>query len=244
MTTLVLRLAGPMQSWGTRSRFAYRSTDPQPSKSAVLGLLAAAQGRRRTEAVEDLAGLRFGVRVDQPGQVVRDFQTARTLHSGDPMPLTHRYYLCDAVFVAAVEGAPDLVGALADAVRRPVFPLFLGRRSCPPAQPLYVDVVDRGLRDVLTSVAPGVGTPWAAAPWWRERQDTEVTLDVVRDADPDEPATDVTPDVPVSYDPQHRRYATRPVVHDTCVVPNPRGVRRRSALVTFHDPLALIPGEA
>lgn len=75
-SVLVLRLAGPMQSWGSSSRFTRRSTEAFPTKSALVGLLAAAQGRRRSDPIEDLAELRFAVRVDQPGQLLRDFHTA------------------------------------------------------------------------------------------------------------------------------------------------------------------------
>ena len=79
MTVLLLRLAGPLQSWGDSSRFTTRATRREPTKSGVIGLLAAAQGRRRTDSIEDLLTLRFGVRTDQPGSVVRDFQTAMDL---------------------------------------------------------------------------------------------------------------------------------------------------------------------
>jgi len=51
-----------MQSWGVESRFVRRTTSPHPSKSGVIGLLAAAQGRRRTDPVEDLLQVSFGVR--------------------------------------------------------------------------------------------------------------------------------------------------------------------------------------
>ena len=54
MTTLLLRLAGPMQAWGDSSRFAQRHTRREPTKSGIIGMLAAAQGRRRTDGVEDL----------------------------------------------------------------------------------------------------------------------------------------------------------------------------------------------
>ena len=67
MTTLLLRLEGPMQSWGTQSRFRDRDTGLEPSKSGVIGLLCAALGRLREEPVGDLTGLRFGVRADKPG---------------------------------------------------------------------------------------------------------------------------------------------------------------------------------
>ena len=60
MPTLLLRLVGPMQSWGTTSRFDERDTQLEPSKSGVLGLICAALGRDRSEPVEDLAALRMG----------------------------------------------------------------------------------------------------------------------------------------------------------------------------------------
>lgn len=67
MPTLLIRLQGPLQSWGTRSRFDHRDTWPYPTKSGVVGLLAAALGRDRREDVSDLAALRMGVRVDRKG---------------------------------------------------------------------------------------------------------------------------------------------------------------------------------
>ena len=76
-STLLLRLSGPMQSWGASSRFKQRATEQVPTKSGVLGLLAAAQGRQRTDDLQDLAALTFAVRVDQPGSLLRDYQTAQ-----------------------------------------------------------------------------------------------------------------------------------------------------------------------
>lgn len=75
MTVLLLKLAGPLQSWGSGSRFTERGAQHEPTKSGVVGLLASALGRRRTEPVDDLAELRFGVRIDQPGSFEDDFQT-------------------------------------------------------------------------------------------------------------------------------------------------------------------------
>ncbi|MGQ4818899.1 type I-E CRISPR-associated protein Cas5/CasD, partial [Enterococcus faecium] len=95
----LLTLTGPLQSWGSASRFVRRGTEPAPIKNGVVGLLAAAQGRRRADPVEDLAALRFGVRIDQPGRLVRDFQTERRA-DGTSLPLSYRFYLADAVFLA------------------------------------------------------------------------------------------------------------------------------------------------
>ena len=59
MTVLLLRLAGPLQAWGVKSKFSIRATELAPTKSGILGMLAAAVGRRRTDPVEDLLTLRF-----------------------------------------------------------------------------------------------------------------------------------------------------------------------------------------
>ena len=83
MATLLLRLAAPLQSWGADSKFEIRKTNREPTKSGVIGLLAAALGLRRdeTEALQRLNRLRFGVRVDQEGSLLVDFHTA-----GNPTP--------------------------------------------------------------------------------------------------------------------------------------------------------------
>ncbi len=142
MSVLALLLAGPLQAWGSSARFARRTTENAPTKSGVLGLLAAAQGRDRTADLSDLAELRFGVRVDQEGVRIRDYQTAHHADTEDAMPVSHRFYLADAVFVAAVEGDDDLIGELHRAVRRPVFLPYLGRRSCPPSRPVDIGVYE------------------------------------------------------------------------------------------------------
>src|SRR5882757_7550087 len=125
----MLRLAAPLQSWGTSSRFVRRNTDRAPSRSGIIGLLAAAEGRRRTDSIEDLLDLRVGVRVEQAGQLERDFHTAHTRDGAGSMPLSYRFYLADAAFVAAIEGPPSVLDGLREALRRPAFPLYLGRRS-------------------------------------------------------------------------------------------------------------------
>jgi CRISPR system Cascade subunit CasD len=244
MSTLLLRLAAPMQSWGAGSRFSRRTTEPQPTKSGVLGLLAAALGRRRTDPLEDLLGLTFAVRLDQPGQVQRDFQTARTLDGAKSMPLSHRYYLADAAFLAAVQGDRELVAALDEALRRPVFPLCLGRRSCPPVGPITLGIRDGDVREVLRS------EPWQASPLIRARGPAEVTLEALADAEIEDPVTFTCRDTPLSFDPEWRRYRTRLVTRFTVRLPNPdsRVVResaQHSPIVTGrgtegHDPMSAL----
>lgn len=86
MSVLLLRLAGPMQSWGSSSRFSRRNTDVAPTKSGVIGLLAAARGSDVRSHSPKLLGLQFGVRLDQPGQILRDFHTARSLDGRQSAP--------------------------------------------------------------------------------------------------------------------------------------------------------------
>lgn len=145
MPTLLLRLAGPMQSWGTTSRFDERDTQLEPSKSGVIGLLCAALGRDRAETVDDLAALRMGVRVDREGVPMRDFQTAKGLliASGKVQPdrtvVSPRHYLADAAFLVGLEGVEAaLLQALHAAVLKPVWPLALGRKAFAPGCPVAI----------------------------------------------------------------------------------------------------------
>ncbi|CAM5741527.1 type I-E CRISPR-associated protein Cas5/CasD [Streptomyces hirsutus] len=236
MNVLALRLAGPLQSWGASSRFTRRTTESAPTKSGVIGLLAAAAGIERGDdgALAPLAALRFGVRIDQPGTRIRDFHTAHHGVTGASMPLSERYYLADAVFVAAVEGDRTLLTGLDDALRSPVYPPCLGRRSCPPAGPVDLGLYeDARLEDVLTTV------PWQASPWYRRRRRTPRTLTVLRETAADEPATtaDILRDQPVSFDAAHRRHAPRTVLTVPVPTPMPAG---RGGPRDAHDPFAAL----
>ncbi|MBB5874340.1 CRISPR system Cascade subunit CasD [Allocatelliglobosispora scoriae] len=231
MSVLLLRLAAPLQSWGASSRFAHRNTEIAPTKSGVLGLLAAARGIRRTEPLTELLELRFGVRLDQPGQIIRDFQTARSLDGRDSMPLTYRYYLADAIFLAGVSGDAELLHGLHDALRRPKFPLYLGRRSCPPAGPVSLGVHDGELEDRLDTF------DWLATEQFKKKSYQSVRLEIIRDARPGERVSETVLDEPVSFDPAHRQYAWRPVVRShTDRIANAVGV------ADDHDPMTLVGG--
>ncbi|MEV0609516.1 type I-E CRISPR-associated protein Cas5/CasD [Polymorphospora rubra] len=233
MSVLLLRLAGPLQSWGSSSRFARRGTDVGPTKSGVIGLLAAAKGVRRTEPLTELLGLEFGVRLDQPGQILRDFQTARSLDGRQSAPLTYRFYLSDACFLAALSGQDALLHGLAEALDRPQFPLYLGRRSCPPVGPVSLGVHDGTLDSALTD------WPWLAAEWYRKKAARTIRLEIIRDARPGEPVHETVPDEPVSFDPAHRQHTWRSVLRRHVDVTNDLAQR---AGVDEHDPLSLLGG--
>lgn len=145
MVTLLLRLQGPLQSWGTTSRFDERDTQLEPSKSGVLGLVCAALGRDRSEPLDDLAALRMGVRVDREGVPMRDYQTATgvLIATGKAdlrrTVVSPRFYLADAAYLVGLEGEDDkLLARIHDALRTPVWPLALGRKSFAPGMPVWL----------------------------------------------------------------------------------------------------------
>lgn len=166
MATLLLRLQGPMQSWGTTSRFTQRDTGREPSKSGVIGLLAAALGIDRENWIDlqPLTGLTMAVRHDRPGIPKRDFQTAGCADSdsvikadGKPSKdgvISHRDYLADATFLVGLEGDDRaLLGRAHQALADPAWPLALGRYSYVPSEPVWLEggLVDGPLAEVIAS---------------------------------------------------------------------------------------------
>ncbi len=168
MNTLLLRLAGPMQSWGVESRFTVRDTGREPSKSGVIGLLCAAEGRPRSQPLDDLASLRMGVRVDREGHLRVDYHTALNVYKASggtkDTEVSRRYYLADAVFLVGLESSePTLLEHIHRALCAPVWPLYLGRKAFPPALPVYLADglrLDEGLEQALRQYPfQGRGTP-------------------------------------------------------------------------------------
>jgi CRISPR system Cascade subunit CasD len=243
MTCLLLRLGAPLQAWGTSSRFVRRNTDRSPSKSGIVGLLAAATGLRRTDPLEDLLTLRIGVRIEQPGHLERDFQTARTRDGTESMPLSYRFYLADAAFLVAVQGQTTLLKGLREALRRPVFPLYLGRRSCPPAGRLDHGLHDGDAESVLTV------QPWLASAWVQQAHHAPlVTLSTVVDCPAGTPGADLVRDEPISFDPRYRQYGWRSIRHSRVTIPNPTYTTgtppKPSPTADPHDPMAAFEGIA
>jgi len=155
-STLLLRLQGPMQSWGTTSRFDERDTQLEPSKSGVLGLVCAALGRDRSAPVDDLAALKMGVRVDKEGALLSDYHTAQNIVSADAKitnraSVGRRYYLSDAVFLVGLAGERALLEQVHAALKNPFWPLALGRKSFVPSMPVYLHngLVDSPLEEAL-----------------------------------------------------------------------------------------------
>ncbi|WP_392900682.1 type I-E CRISPR-associated protein Cas5/CasD [Streptomyces sp. LN699] len=153
MSGLLLHLSGPVQSWGSEAEFEVRTTHRWPTRSGLTGLFACALGRPRGSANHDLGELRYTIRVDRPGQREMDFHTIGGGHprhltpptaegkfrkAGEGTILTERWYLTDAAFTVAVTGPARTTELVGSALRRPVFSLSLGRRSCTPDTPILL----------------------------------------------------------------------------------------------------------
>lgn len=213
--TLFLRLEAPMQSWGERGRWSVRDTSPEPTKSGVVGLLSCALGWRDDERIRSLShALLIGVRHDHLGTVTNlvDYHTVGGGYStpqlltaeGKPKvsnkrphnEQTWRTYLCDTSFLVALQtqnNDPTLISTLAAAVQRPVWPIYLGRKSCVPTLPVYAGIGDYdSLQAALQSVAFITG---------RVTRQSTVTLRAVLECDPQQPGSTMRRDHLVS-----RRY--------------------------------------
>jgi CRISPR system Cascade subunit CasD len=167
---LVFRLYGPMASWGDVAVGTYRPTFDHPSKSAVMGLLAAAIGIRRDEdsKLRALAkSYNFAVQVDASGTMLRDYHTSQVPPSGTGKNTKHfatrkdelaiskkdlktilstRDYYCDAVYSVCLwsnsDEVPYSLEILTQKLKEPEFVLYLGRKSCPLAMPIDAKVVN------------------------------------------------------------------------------------------------------
>lgn len=236
--TVLLQLAGPLQSWGSRSRFGERDTEREPTRSGVTGLVCAALGRDRTAPIDDLNALRFGVRVDGEGTLVRDYHTAQGLLKANKAPprdlenvathdellallsdrnetiISNRYYLCDAMFLVGLEGDRSLVTAIHGALRAPRWPLYLGRKSCVPGRPVWLPegLVEAPLDEALRT------WPWLGRSAGGHVGAAPVRLRTV--AEPHDPSEgEARSDLPQSF--AARRFGARMIQYDTIPSPPP-----------------------
>lgn len=223
--TLLLRLAGPMQSWGVQSRFTERDTLTEPTKSGVVGLVCAALGRDRGSPVDDVASLRLGIRVDREGRMRHDFQTAQHVlrartnlrklrERGRPLDsevqetvVSTRSYLADAHFTVGLEGDNrDLLVEIMDALRSPYWSLSLGRKAFPPGLPVYLPdglCADVPLLEALRTY------PWRCGNKQALPDRLRYVLETVPEDGDDGTIRRTVPDQPLSFQP--RRFARREI---------------------------------
>jgi CRISPR system Cascade subunit CasD len=161
---LLFRLYGPLASWGETAVGEVRPSAAWPGRSAIIGLLAAALGIRRDEEERQRAmanGYGVAVCVESGGELLRDYHTtqvpperrgvrhhtrcdelnAETVNT----ILSQRDYRNDALYTVAVwrkpESTAETLEQLAQALAKPRFTLYLGRKSCPVALPLAPQIV-------------------------------------------------------------------------------------------------------
>lgn len=165
MTALYLRLAAPLQSWAaTRTTGNYVYTERWPTRTGLLGMLAAALGAPRGRWPDWLAKVDLATRADKPGTVTDDFQTigprdedlpyqrrmyrilsgrrwsSKAIFTPDGQNLTsvvHRTFLSGAEFLVRVR-AGEHHDEIACALRRPVFSPYLGKRAFAPVMPFFL----------------------------------------------------------------------------------------------------------
>jgi CRISPR system Cascade subunit CasD len=168
MAFLVFQLQAPLAAWGDTAVGEYRGSHNCPGESALVGLLGAALGIRREDEAAHAAlsrGYGFAVGVLSQGALLRDYHTAQvpgraalkkrphaTRRDELAVPkdelntiLSTRDYRQNVGYLIAVQplvDAPRDLPALAAALARPQFVLYLGRKSCPPAAPLHSKIIE------------------------------------------------------------------------------------------------------
>lgn len=238
MSTLLLRLASPLQSWGADSKFNRRETERAPTKSGIIGLIAAALGRQRHEAIDDLRSLRFGVRIDQEGTLLRDFHMVHEelfwkRFASKYAHLTNRYYLSDALFLVGLEGEDEFLRRIDSALQNPYYPLFLGRRSCPPE-----GRVSLGIRSGIDLLDALKEEPWLVSEYVGRWKPAKIQLRIITDAEENEEGSFFQQDDPLTFDQTHRKFEHRILrQHPSHVITNFYS-RHNSNVATNHDPIA------
>ncbi|MGI6725594.1 MAG: type I-E CRISPR-associated protein Cas5/CasD [Christensenellales bacterium] len=235
MKTILLKLAGPLQSWGTRSHFETRHTDLYPSKSAVIGMVAASMGCRRDDnkKIQALNSLDFAVRIDQSGQLLRDYHTAKKYKSNgafDRTYVTNRYYIEDAVFVVAIGHTDALfVEDIAHGLQNPYFQPFMGRRSLPLAADFFLGVYDA---DILTALG---SCPWQAHKAYQKTHSDRLSIYADARLGSNGFPAGIRKDQVVSFSQKNRRFGFRSEMKITASV-------RRPEHSTDHDAFDALGG--
>lgn len=220
MRFLALFLRAPLQSWGASAKFGERPSLSFPTKSGILGMLAAASGVDRTDDgwLLNANKLRMTCLIFIPGRRMRDYQTVgggrdpknpwtRRLMSskadgGTPSTvLTNREYLQDATF-GVILASEDCTFAktLADAIQNPVWGVWLGRKSCIPAEPIFA-----GLAESFEEATSLLNARAKALPRHQGQPASCMTINEV----PANQAEEVWHDIPISF--ATRQFAARPV---------------------------------
>ena len=148
-TILVLRLEGPLQSWGENAKWDFRDSSTMPTKSGIVGLLGCAMGQERgSQVLVELAqSITVAIRADRPGAKFVDFQTVQ----GKPLKtadggkrsnntiLSPHAYLQDASFTVFIDTTAEWQQRIISALENPRWCMYLGRKNCVPSRPILAD---------------------------------------------------------------------------------------------------------
>jgi CRISPR system Cascade subunit CasD len=230
---LAFLLDGPLQSWGTASRFQRRGTGAHPSKSGVLGLIAAALGINKhapdeAERLRPLAALRLTTcRIPRPHQpLARRLTDYHTVGGGYDATtpagklstprkasggsfgtvVTQHEYLTEAVFAAILEGPCAELERIARALEDPVWGVWLGRKCCVPAVPV-LSVLENDAASALKASLIKAGLP----PGRLVDFDRHTDFEPAKGKGTSQDGTDTFADTPLNFG--VRRHATRSFRH-------------------------------
>ena len=205
---MLLYFDGPLQSWGYRSRYDRRNTFHCPTKSGVTGLLCAALGipRDDREEIAKIAGMEQRVYILNPGEEkVVDYQTvgggygkgeeSYKLRTADGKEcrhavVTYREYLAGARFAVILRGPAELVEMCARSLKNPCWGIWLGRKSCPPA-----DIVFRGIFNAFSEARDAI----VLLPHCLKEKTETLNFRVVSRTKTFEGGTETLMDIPVSF---------------------------------------------
>lgn len=212
---LAIRLVGPIQAWGLNSQFSRRNTGLIPTKSAVLGMCCAALGLPRGSDAESLwlerlrqtrmlaiAIPRSRESSDKtfPVRRITDYHTVQNTKTAEGKPknthLTFRQYLCDASFGVVLSGEHKLLEEVSAALDDPIWGVWLGRKACIPAAPVFAGVFASEKEALLRLIG--------------ESSLDEFTYQ--REVETFEAGVDTLPDHPLSFDIGNRLHTPRRVI--------------------------------
>lgn len=211
-TYLALYFDAPLQSWGYASKFDRRTTLGHPTRSGVIGLLCAAMGIDRTDAVglnRLESALTIEVYAFVLGGRLTDYHTvgggydpkreaqkiSRKASGGTGTTVqTWREYLEDSRFGVLVSGETSLISELAAALQDPVWGVWLGRKACIPASRVFegVHADETAAREALRTASGGLSPARA-----------------IREVDVFDDGTDTIMDRPLDFSSNSRRFAPR-----------------------------------
>lgn len=176
---LTATLYAPFASFGGLAVGERRASERYPTRSMLIGLLAAALGVERADepAQNALANsYHFAIQIFAPGRPFTDYHTAQMPSRGKARfatrreelaapelntVLTSRDYRTDflgRLAVCATEQAPYTLTQVQAALRAPHFTLSFGRKSCAFGLPLAPAVAEfSDLRAALAAASPPAG---------------------------------------------------------------------------------------